>query len=95
MRPHFGPSRALRGMALGGELYCRNISCWEQYVPYTAKLRALLGPSAIVSGYTNECALMGTPGWPENITIAPDFDFFSADTYQWGHQDGRHGRPQT
>ena len=57
MKPHFGAANALRGVALGDEMCCRNISCWEQYAPYTAKLRALLGPSAIL--YTNECALMG------------------------------------
>jgi hypothetical protein len=90
--PHFGPGKALRGVALGDEMCCRNITCWAQYAPYTAKLRDLLGPSAIL--YTNECMLAGTPGWPDKITIAPDFDFFSVDTYQWDYRQPTVGKAE-
>lgn len=92
IQPHFGPGQAIRGVALGDELCCRNISCWDQYVPYTAKLRALLGASAIL--YTNECALMGAAGWPENISIAPEFNYFSVDTYQWDYRQAGAGKAE-
>ena len=92
IRPHFGPGKAIRGVQLGDELCCRNITCWRQYEPYTAKLRALLGPSAVL--YTNECALMGLRGWPGNITIAPEFDFFSVDTYQWDYREAGAGKAE-
>eukprot|EP01051_Picozoa_sp_SAG22_P019114 SAG22_NODE_3425_length_1719_cov_1.348148_1_plen_401_part_00 len=80
-RPHFGAGKAVRGVALGDEMCCRNVTCWEQYVPYTQKLRALLGKQAIL--YTNECWLGPKPaGGMGQVTIAPEFDLFSVDTYQ-------------
>jgi hypothetical protein len=42
------------GVFLGDEICCHNSSCWhDQLYPLSAKLRALLGPNAIL--YENEC----------------------------------------
>lgn len=79
IKPHLGPGKAIRGVALGDELCCRNVTCWRDYEPYTAKLRQLLGKAAII--FTNECWLGAGP--MANVSrIAPDFDLFSVDAYQ-------------
>ena len=84
-KPYFGVGKAIRGVALGDEMCCRNVTCWKQYVPYTQKLRALLGKQAIL--YTNECWLGPKPaGGMGQVTIAPEFDLFSVDTYQWDYR---------
>lgn len=79
-RPYYGPGKAIRGVDLGDEMCCRNVTCWDQYVPYTAKLRQLLGPDAIL--YANECWLGDTAA----VTIAPEFSHFSVDTYQYDYR---------
>ena len=106
-RPYFGAGKAIRGVALGDEMCCRNVTCWEQYVPYTQQLRTLLGKSAIL--YTNEWCVALSPlcrcrsshrsrrvcdswlgpkpaGGMGQVTIAPEFDLFSVDTYQWDYR---------
>ena len=42
-KPVFGPGKAIRGVMIGDELCCRNVTCWKQYVPLTEKLRSELG----------------------------------------------------
>ena len=74
--PHFGPGKALRGVFLGDEICCMNVSCWvAALAPVAARLRAALGPSAVL--YTNECAanLTRLGGVPEAL------DLVSVDVY--------------
>ena len=50
--PNFGPDKALRGVFVGDELCCRNVTCWQSgLAPVAKKIRSLLGPEAII--YTN------------------------------------------
>ena len=70
-RSNFGPGKAIRGVSLGDELCCRNVTCWKQYVPYTQKLRVMLGKEALL--YTNECWLGPKPaGGMGQVSIAPE-----------------------
>jgi hypothetical protein len=77
------------GVFLGDEICCHNSSCWHgQIYPLSAKLRALLGPSAIL--YENECGdsiagggmAHGHPIGPPLDKIAPDLDWLSFDVYK-------------
>jgi hypothetical protein len=74
-------SAALR--FLGDEICCGNTTCWEAGLkPVTQKLRALLGPNAIL--YTNECA-------NRDITdVPPELDLISVDVYG-GYLPGSNG----
>ena len=48
-------NNTLVGVFMGDEICCSNKACWDgQLAPVSAKLRALLGPKAIL--YTNECS---------------------------------------
>jgi hypothetical protein len=79
--PQLGKS--LRGVFLGDEICCGNATCWEAGLkPVTQKLRALLGPDAIL--YTNECA-------NRDITeVPPELDLISVDVYG-GYLPGSNG----
>lgn len=81
IKPYMGA--ALRGVFLGDEICCHNVTCWDTALkPVTEKLRALLGKEAIL--YTNECA-------NEDITeVPPEFDLISVDTYA-GYKPGSNG----
>ena len=51
VRPHLGT--AIRGVLLGDEICCRNVACVnDTLVPVSNKLRALLGPDALL--WTNQ-----------------------------------------
>ena len=83
--PNFGPGKALRGVFLGDEICCQNVSCWDTALaPVAARLRASLGPEAII--YTNECAvnLSSLGGVPA------DLDLISVDVYA-GYLPGSNG----
>ena len=84
--PNFGPDKALRGVFVGDELCCRNVTCWQSgLAPVAKKIRALLGPKAII--YTNECG----KNFSDLITeVPPDFDLISADIYA-GYKPGTNG----
>ena len=57
-------------MFLGDEICCRSAACWETgYAPVAQKLRALLGPDALL--YMNEC---GKP----NPTLPAETDCLEA-----------------
>lgn len=88
--PYLGPDKALRGIFLGDELCCGATAaeCWRDgYGPLTAKLRALLGPKAII--YANECADIANPHL--NVTeVPPGFDLISIDHYA-GYMPGANG----
>ena len=62
--------------------------CWaEGYAPLTAKLREMLGPSAII--YANECLDIAAPEL--NVTeVPPNFDLISIDHYD-GYLPGTNG----
>eukprot|EP01052_Picozoa_sp_SAG31_P005399 SAG31_NODE_237_length_19590_cov_13.149915_5_plen_341_part_00 len=94
---HFAASRVLPrmknktavGVFVGDEICCHNSSCWHaQLYPISAKLRALLGPKAIL--YENECISSILGGGtahghlvgPPLDKIAPDLDLISVDLYR-------------
>ena len=79
--PYLG--KQYRGVFLGDEICCSNVTCWDTALaPVAAKFRTLLGPDAII--YTNECANKGIQNVPEA------FDLISVDTYA-GYTPGSHG----
>jgi hypothetical protein len=88
--PNFGLDKALRGVFIGDEVCCGATAakCWaEGYAPLTAKLREMLGPSAII--YANECLDIAVPEL--NVTeVPPDFDLISIDHYD-GYLPGTNG----
>jgi hypothetical protein len=86
IRPNFGRDKALRGVFVGDELCCRNVSCWTNGLAVVAnKTRSLLGPDAII--YTNECG----KNWSAYITeLPPALDLISADVYA-GYTPGSTG----
>lgn len=83
--PNFGTGKALRGVFLGDEICCHNVSCWgAALAPVASRLRASLGPNALI--YTNECAtnLSSLGGVPK------DLDLISVDVYA-GYLPGSNG----
>ena len=75
VRPHLGT--AIRGVLLGDEICCRNVACVnDTLVPVSNKLRALLGPDALL--WTNECYGLF---YPPSVQVPPALDLISVDRY--------------
>jgi hypothetical protein len=89
------------GVFLGDEICCHNSSCWHgQLYPISTKLRALVGPSAIL--YENECGdsiagggmAHGHPVGPPLDKIAPALDWISVDVYKGFTPDDPDGKAE-
>ena len=68
---------------MGDELCCHNVTCWGDVItPLSARLRLLLGPTAII--YENDCgsSIVGpNSSSPSLGRIAPELTHVSVDLY--------------